>query len=773
MSKRSARRKRQQKRKQKTRLSGPEWIKRGHTAFRQADYNEAIYAWEQARRKPDVPKNLAAALAEAYFRRAMSAPAPAIEDLKQAVQSQSSDQIYRYHLALAYHRRGELAQAESLYRQLLAETPPWLRAAEPLAQLLLEQGQTASKDRVWSQLNAETQAQLTALEALLAEKVTPSLLQKSLDPLWCGLTALALPDEATARANLQTVVEMTKGVHPLVKGVARYYLGVIAVRANQPETALTHWQTAQAEGLNRGHLRQNLAAVIYNQAVKAQQGGQPQQAADLLEQADFAENTLKDFRHQLNLELAYAAAQKGDWAQALTRWQKAEQSGDDGRSLVFNLALAYQKTENYRQAAEYWRTLLRRRPRKADHPDALTDEQVARIWQNVAENYSLAGDYEQAITTYKNAVKWAPDNLDLRLQLVEAYQIEGRWQAAENELNRILDKDPNNIRALTLLAESYSEDYFLEPAREIWLRILKLEPQNPVARQQLAQTYVREGLNYSYWGHYKEAVKIFKEGLKHVPHNQRLLTMLGGTYVDWGKLKQGRQYLEQALAVDPNDLHTLYTIFIIWLEHNAGQELQQTFERIKAISQPIPGEFFLDLFEQCQKFNRQKEGQKILAYAEQRFASDADVLVTIAHHYVELEQDSAALAILRRVLRDNPDHIEANIELGVLYYYMDQTRLAKRYWDKAQAQAQREKNPLMAHRVKLVKDEFLHGKAPPRSPLEMIMNLPPHLREELINQAPPEVAEMLRDPELLEMMSRLGGMGGFDNLFDDEDDFYA
>ena len=55
----------------------------------------------------------------------------------------------------------------------------------------------------------------------------------------------------------------------------------------------------------------------------------------------------------------------------------------------------------------------------------------------------------------------------------------------------------------------------------------------------------------------------------------------------------------------------------------------------------------------------------------------------------------------------------------------------------------------------------------------MIMNLPPHLREELINQAPPEVAEMLRDPELLEIMSRLGGMGGFDNLFDDEDDFYA
>jgi tetratricopeptide (TPR) repeat protein len=763
------RRKRREKQKQKIRLSGPEWIKRGHTAFRQADYSEAIYAWEQARRKPDAPKTLAAALAETHFRRAMSVSAPALEDLKQAVQLQPSDQIYRYHLALTYHRQGKLAQAEPLYRQLLAETPPLLRAATPLAQLLLEQSQTASKDPVWPQLNDETQTQLAAIESLLTKKVMSALVETSLDPLWQGLIALALLDEAAAQASLQTVVETDAGAPPLLKGIAHYYLGVIAARAGQPETALTHWQTARDQGLNSDHLRQNLTAIIYEQTVKAQQSGQPQQAADLLEQVDFANNDLKDFRRQLNLELAYAAAQKGNWAQALTRWQTAEQSGDDSRRLVFNLALAYQKTENYRQAAKYWRALLRRRPRKADHPDALTDEQVARIWQNVAENYSLVGDYEEAVTTYKNAVKWAPDNLDLRLQLVEAYQNEGRWQAAENEINRILDKNPNNIRALTLLAESYSEDYFLEPAREIWLRILGLEPQNPVARQQLAQTYVREGLNYNLWRHYQEAVKTFEEGLKHVPHNQRLLTMLGGTYVDWGKLKQGRQYLEEALAVDPNDLHTLYTIFIIWLEHNASQELQQTFERIKAISQPIPGEFFLDLFEQCQKFNRKKEGRKILEYTEQRFADDADVLVTIAHHYVELEQDSVALSILRRVLRDNPDHIEANIELGVLYYYMDQTRLAKRHWDKAQAQAQREKNPLMAHRVKLVKDEFLHGKTPPRNPLEMLMNLPPHLREQLINQAPPEVAEMLRDPELLEIMSRLGGLGEFG----DEDDFYA
>ncbi len=770
MSKRSRRRKRREKQKQQTRLSGPEWISRGQSAFQKADYDEAINAWQQAQHKPDTPKTLAAALAEAYFRRAVNAPAPRLEDLQQAVELQPSDQRYRYHLALAYHRQGDLAQAEPLYRQLLAEDPPFSRAAAPLAQLILEQDKSASKDPVWSLLDAETQSQLAAVESLLSEKITPDLLEKSLDPLWQGLTALALADETTAQANLQTVIE-TKSVHPLVRGVARYYLGVIAASSDQPETALAHWQTARDQGVNSQHLRQNLASVVFELAVEAQQNGHPHKAAELLGQTHGVNKNLEDFHHHLNLELAYAAAQKGDWEQALTRWQTAEGSGDNSRRLVFNLALAYQKVGNHRLAADYWRTLLRRRPRKADHPEALTDQQVARIWQNVAENYNMTGDYEEAITTYKNAVKWAPDNLDLRLHLVEAYQNEGRWQAAENEINRILDKDPNNIRALTLLAESYSQDYFLEPAREIWQRILDLEPQHPVARQQLAQTYVREGINYTLWGHYQEAVRIFKEGLKYVPNNQQLLTMLGGTYVDWDKHEIGRDYLDRALAVDPTNLTTLHTIFTIWLEHNAPKELQQTLEHIKAIAQPIPGEFFLDLFEQCEKFNHPQEGRKILEYARQRYAGNADVLATIAHHYIDLEEDNTALSILRGVLKENPNHIEANIELGVLYHFMDQTRLAKRHWDKAQSQAQRENNPMLVHRVKLVKDEFLHGKAPPRDPLEMIANLPPHLREELIKQAPPDVAEMLRDPEILEMMSRFGGMGGAP--FDDEDDFYV
>jgi tetratricopeptide (TPR) repeat protein len=777
MSKRSSRRKRRQKQKKlEARLDATTLAQEGRKAFHQTDYDQAIKLWEQAKRKPNPPDALMAALAEAYFRRAVDDPTPRLPDLEQAANLQPADNRYRYHLALAYHRQGELSQAERLYRQLLAESPCFERAAAPLAQLLLEQKKAITKDPVWTKLDSTQQAQLATAEALLKNKAEATLRQlarKRLDPLWGGLAAVTLNDEVGARQQLQVVLDTSSETHPLLRSVARYYLGVLAATAGQPEAALEYWQTARSEGLNSRHLQRNLSALAYKQALEAQQAGRPHRAVELLEQVEPGQATaLQAFQQQLNLELGYAAAQEGNWQQAVAHWEEAEQHGDDSRKLIYNLALGYQNVKRHRDAAEYWRSLLRRRPRKADHPDALTDQQVARIWQNVAENYSQAGDYDEAIKTYKNAVKWAPKNIDLRLNLVEAYQAEGRWQAAENELNRILDKEPDHIPALILLGESYGQGYWPGRARQIWLRILKLEPQHPVARQQLAHSYVIEGSRLSQWGMYPQAINIYQEGLNHAPNSQQLLVMMGGTYADWGKMKQARDYLEQARAANPDDLSTLHTIFLIWLGHNSAKAARQTFEHARAVTAPVPGTFFLDLAEHCYEYDEPELSRQILEYTEQQYPNNEVVLVGTAVGYLNLDEDRRAVSILRRVLQKNATNIEANIQLGLVYYSKDQSRLAKRHWQTAESQARKNDDHATLHRIKLMKDELLYGKTPPRNPLEMLATLSPEAREQLLSTAPPEIANILRDMSPLEMEMLLDMAAGFDDEFIDEDDFF-
>ncbi len=782
MSKRSSRRKRKQKQKrERVRLSGPGLTRQGLEAFKQANYDEAVKAWEQARDKSDVPVKLPAALAEAYFRRAMSQARPGLADLQQAVKLQPADSRYRYHLALAHHRLGELDQAEPIYRQLLAGSPPFGRAAVPLAQLLIEQKKALSNDSVWNHLSPEAQTQLAAAEALIKKKAVSTLRRLAdspLEPLWRGLIALALNDQATARQSLQAVLESGNELHPLPRSVACYYLGRLAAAAGYTEQALGHWQAAQAGGLDTPHLRRNLSILSYQQAVHEQQAGHPQRAIKLLERVynlDAANQNVRDLHHQLNLEMGYTAARKGDWGQALRQWQAARDAGDTSRKLLFNLALAYQHLDRSLEAAEHWRELLRRRPRKATHPEALSNEQVARIWQNVAENYSKAGDYEEAIKTYKNAVKWAPDNINLRLKLVEAFQTEGRWQAAENELHRILDKEPDHVLALTLLAESYSNDYFPDRARSIWLRILELEPQNPVARQQLAYLYEKQGYSLARWGMFERALNIYQEGLRMIPDSQRLCAVIGTTYADLGDFDQARQYFERALAINPNDLQTLYTIYTAWLEYESEPDLDQTFDRIKALPGSSPGGFFIDLIDRCIEVDQWEQAEAILKFAKERYTHDTKTLLDLALRYVNLEQEAEAVSILRRILKDDPNHAEANLRLGMIYYQMGQTRLGRRHWHKAETQARKENNYMLLHELKIAKDVLIHGKPPPRTPLEMLKGLPPEVLESMLSQAPPEIANLIRnlDPEMLEAMLDFADMDD-EEFYDfyDEDDFY-
>ncbi len=782
MSKQSSRRKRQQQhKKQQARLTGPVLTQYGINAFKQANYNEAIKLWEQARPKENIPANLLNAIAEAYFRRAVSDSASRLVDLQRAVQLKPDDSLYRYHLALAHHRLGQLDQAAPLYRRLLAASLPFKRAAAPLAQLLIEQKKTPAKDPVWDYLSQNDKNQLAAAEALVKKKAASTLRQLAdteLEPVWRGLVAVALGDTTAAQESLQVALKSPGQRHALARGVMHYYLGTLAAATGQTDQAQEQWQAAWSNGLDTPYLRHNLSAQVYQKAVAEKQAGRLAAALDLVEQIGdptMIGKKLSGLYRQLAWELGYAAYQKDNWGQALHYFEVAQSAGDD-RKLILNLALAYQRLEDHYEAAEQWRTLLRRRPRKATHPDALSDEQVARIWQNVAENYAQAGDYEEAVKTYKNAVKWAPDNIDLRLRLVDAFQSEGRWQAAENELHRILRKDPDHVQAMIMLADMHIDSYFPNYARNLLLRVLELEPQNPIARQQLAHLFIKQGSFSAQWGNYKQAIKVYKEGLEYVPDSQKLHVAIGSAYADNGQFKQAHKAFEQALAINSSDLQTLHAIFMVWLEYDHEPYLGQMVKRLKTLSDTVPSNLFLDLIHRCFNVGQDDYAESLLKYVEKQYPDDEHAQVQVAMHYTEIDNEKRAVSILRKILKTNPNHAEANLRLGSVYYRLGQTRLAKRHWDKAEQLARAENNQMLLYDLKMAKDFLMHGKTPPQNPLEMLQQMPSDLKRQLLDQLPPEVADVLNmDPDTLEMMMGFGMgdlMDDFDDDFDDEDDFY-
>lgn len=745
MSKRSQRRKRRERQqKAQTQLTGSELVERGQLAFQQGNYEAAINDWTQAQHKKDVPARLKAAIAEAYFRRGLAEFPPVVADLAQAVKLMPDEVRYRYHMALAHHHLGQLTDAEPLYRQLLKES--YERARVPLAQLLIEQGKPLSKDEVWTQLPKAAKTQLTAAEAIVRKKAKSTLqqlLDTELEPLWRGLVALALDEWELARPELQLAIEQANAG---ARAVAYYYTGLL-----DPEHALEHWRAAQAAGLNTPTLQRNLARRLVQHA--EQQLSQPAQALASLDEAITVWPALKSNSQALQSHLhwasGYQAAQRQDWEAALRHWQ-AISGQNDSRAMTLNLALAYQKMEHFAQAAEEWRYLLRRRPRKTDHPDYLSDAQVARLWQTIAENYAAMGDYEESVKTFKTAVKWSPDNLDLRLKLAEALQDDGRWQAAANELNRILDKNPDFIPAMLLLADSYAGDFMKKStARQLLRRVRELEPHNPIARQQLIQFYIGES-RWQLWGGPEREIEVLKEGLAEIPDSTELMILLAATYGELGDMDACRQYIDQALVTDPNNLAMLMSSYGLATTLQFDELVNRAFEQLTTMSPLPPVGALLDLVDRCLYQDQPDGAKRLMTFIQDTYSDDPKAMFELALMYIHLDDLKIATHLLRDLVEGHPNVPHYRMHLGVAYYKADQTRLAERQWKETEKLAKQSNNYRVLFELDNVKNRLIHGQ-PPQGPFGPVS---PAMIRKLLDDAP---------PGLLDSLDELG-------LFDDDDD---
>jgi len=306
---------------------------------------------------------------------------------------------------------------------------------------------------------------LPAAEANTLHVVAKLLQDKTTEP---ALAALPGPTLGKGSALWQALLEMrcdasaapvdllhqatTENTRRPVQAVLLYYLGVAAARAGATGEASSAWVKARSVGLETPWLRQNQVVFLQGQATEDALTGRWQEFLDAAHQVPLppGEPLLAELVGIAHYHAGYAAAQAGRWHVAVEHWRQAQEL-HGSRNVAQNLALAEEKLGHWKQAADAWREMIRRRPRKPEHADYLSDAQVAVIWDHVAECYERAGVTGEALVTLKNAAKYAPESVDRRLKLVDALVGEERDEAAINELRRILELDPQHEDALMRL----------------------------------------------------------------------------------------------------------------------------------------------------------------------------------------------------------------------------------------------------------------------------------------------------------------------------------
>jgi len=331
-----------------------------------------------------------------------SDPQAGLSDLQQAARLQPDNPCYAYHLGLAAHRMGDLDRAVRAYQVARKGRGGFAdRVAYPLALALLQRGEDPASAPVWSALLAEEQAMLSQAGTFRRRAYT---LSPDAPLLWRGLAALGAGDHEQALVALDSVQQ--NPTDSVEQRMAHYYLGVLAAQGEDWNKARHHWSAARAAGLTILRLTDNLGEVYHQLAeerlVEGDAKGALAAATEALRHKPGAKR-LNELVSQAHQRLAYEAASAGLWSVALEHWEAADEAEGGSFRLAYNLALAYERAKEFLAAGEKWREALRRRPRRADHPDAIGDEQVAQLWRRAAEAYGRAGEYDEAVHVYRQA----------------------------------------------------------------------------------------------------------------------------------------------------------------------------------------------------------------------------------------------------------------------------------------------------------------------------------------------------------------------------------
>ena len=705
-------------------------LQQGLRAFQAGHFDDAIALWTPL---ISSNQNVAAALAEAHFRCALRQQAPATQQahLQTAMELAPNNLRFSYYMGLLFHQANQLPQAIEWYRAVLADNASWPQAGLLLALAELEQTSTVDL----SALPGSTPAILAALapvQALLRNEPVELPGDDPRERFWRGLARIAAGD-GSASAELADHRALPSAAAIAIR---RYYTGVAAAQQGDLQTAIHAWQHLSPERFNPPWLHTNMIAALQRYLTAAQTDGRLAQAADTslqalavaAEHAGLAETVL-----QILDQAAHAAAADANWERAIVCWEGARRlvaarSGlGSPRPLHHNLALAYEAQEQWPAAAEAWRAMLRTRPRASAQegdpaPGAFSVAHWAWVRRRIITCYQKAGTPAEAVTLYRQALKAEPNDLELRVQLVDALLANDQEQAALNELGRILQIDPAHSEALLRRASIHLVRGEAAAAEQMARRVLARTPDSEPARRLLARVLLTGGLVWHQRGRYEEAQQCLIEGQQLDPHNYEFPLNRARIAIDLGEIDQARPLLEQTLELGAANPGVSMLVLDCWVQADQLDDARAVIERMKT-ALPVTADFYIDLalmlvrrtlpdpppmvlfdstppppFTPPPMTPVTRLMLDVLELAVALQPDDPEIYYSISESLV-VDRPDLALPYAERAVKLTPEDPEALITLGLAMGLLNQVKEAKKILRRAASQARILGEPALMRRA--------------------------------------------------------------------------
>ena len=211
-----------------------------------------------------------------------------------------------------------------------------------------------------------------------------------------------------------------------------------------------------------------------------------------------------------------------------------------------SLGLVYEIAGEEEQAVSEYRNAL-----STDPDDEVARERLSLLRFRQGNSYRSAGQIEAAIAAYQEAISLEPSNAQIHESLGRLYREQNLLPEATAEYERAVELDPTGAsayRGLGLIYERLRRPQeavaAYQEAAALYARAVDLDPAD-------AGAYVGLGLTYEQLGRIEEAVAAYQDAARLDPSSAQNHERLGRTYREQGQLQGAAAEYEKAVALDP------------------------------------------------------------------------------------------------------------------------------------------------------------------------------------------------------------------------------
>lgn len=179
-----------------------------------------------------------------------------------------------------------------------------------------------------------------------------------------------------------------------------------------------------------------------------------------------------------------------------------------------------------------------------------------RLYLNLANAYSDAGRYDEAIGSYKKAIELLSDSADVYTNFGVLNSRLGRHDEAIALYRKALEADPDNAQAYTNLGNAYMDVGRHEEAVLLYKKAIAINKDH-------AEAYYNLGVVYERLTRPQEAIIAYTKAVEINPAHSDAYYNLGVLYVGLDDKLKAVEFFKKAVEAEPNNADAAYNLKVM------------------------------------------------------------------------------------------------------------------------------------------------------------------------------------------------------------------